>query len=160
LARGLAAGGARVTVCGPSATNERFRFDSLAPAGSSAGTVEFAPVEISHGAHPSDARAVSALRRTLTAVAPDVVHAHGLRAGLVSSLARRGRAGVAAPLVVTLHNAVIARGLRGGVSRVAERVVARSANVVLGASADLVATALAAGAVDARLGPVVAPELP
>jgi glycosyltransferase involved in cell wall biosynthesis len=160
LARGLAAGGARVTVCGPAATNDRFGFDSLAPAGSSTGTVEFAPVEISTGAHPSDARAVAALRRALAAREPDVVHAHGLRAGLVASLARRGPGAVRCPLVVTLHNAVLARGLRGGVSRVAERMVARTASVVLGASADLVASALAAGATDARLGPIAAPELP
>lgn len=160
LARGLATGGARVTVCGPAATSQRFGFDSLAPADGSTGTVDFVAVEISTAAHPSDARAVAALRRTLAAAAPAVVHAHGLRAGLVASLARRVPGAVRCPLVVTLHNAVLAGGLRGGASRVAERVVVRTASVVLGASADLVASALSAGAADARLAPVAAPELP
>jgi glycosyltransferase involved in cell wall biosynthesis len=166
LARRLAAEGAAVTVCGPAATNERFGFDTIAPAppqvphgAADAGRVRFLPVEISMGTHPSDTRAVAALRRMLAHAQPDVVHAHGLRAGLVAALARRARA-ARAPLVVTLHNAVLARGLRGGASRLAERIVARSADVVLGASADLVARAREAGAADARLAPVAAPPLP
>jgi glycosyltransferase involved in cell wall biosynthesis len=147
LTRGLIAGGAQVTVCGPAATDERFDF---------AGTgARFVPVEISAGTHPSDARAVGALRRTLAAATPDLVHAHGLRAGLVAALARPGR-----PLVVTLHNAVLSAGLRGRASRLVERIVARRAQVVLGASADLVARARAIGAADARLAPVAAPTLP
>jgi glycosyltransferase involved in cell wall biosynthesis len=46
------------------------------------------------------------------------------------------------------------------VSRLAERVVARRTRVALGASTDLVERAAAAGATDARLSPVAAPELP
>jgi glycosyltransferase involved in cell wall biosynthesis len=84
-----------------------------------------------------------------------VVHAHGLRAGLVAVLARP-----TVPVVVTWHNAVLAGGLRGRVSRLVERVVARRARVTLGASADLVERAAALGAPDARLGPVAAPALP
>jgi glycosyltransferase involved in cell wall biosynthesis len=164
LARGLSATGATVTVCGPPATNQRFAFDAptgpAGPTGGSGGGVGFLPVEVSAGPHPSDVRAVAALRAALARVRPDVVHAHGLRAGLVASLAGRWRATARYPLVVTLHNAVIARGVRGSASRLAERVVARTADVVLGASADLVASALAAGAADARLGPVAAPVLP
>src|SRR5690606_34353140 len=117
LARGLLAGGAQVTVCGPAATEERFDFT-----GTGAG---FVPVEISAGTHPSDARAIGALRRAIAAAGPDVVHAHGLRAGLVAALARPR-----CPLVVTLHNAVLAHGLRGRASRLVERVVARRARVV------------------------------
>jgi glycosyltransferase involved in cell wall biosynthesis len=149
LAQGLVAGGATVTVCGPAATRDRFDF----------GTAHFVPVEVSASPQPSDARAVGALRRAIGAAAPDVVHAHGLRAGLVAALAGRVRS-TRRPLVVTLHNAVLARGLRGGASRLVERIVARTANVVLGASSDLVARARAMGAVDARLGPVAAPALP
>jgi glycosyltransferase involved in cell wall biosynthesis len=174
LARGLVAGGAEVTVCGPAVTEERFGFTGAG--------ARFVPVEITTGTQPSDARAVRALRRALAAAAPEVVHAHGLRAGLVAVLARGGRRGAAAgppdgpvrrrgalaggagaarrPLVVTLHNAVLARGLRGGASRLVERMVARSADVVLGASGDLVARAAALGAADARLAPVAAPALP
>lgn len=147
LTRGLLAGGAQVTVCGPAATDGRFDFT-----GTRAG---FVPVEISAGTHPSDARAVGALRRALGVAAPDVVHAHGLRAGLVTALARPR-----SPLVVTLHNAVISGGLRGRASRLVERIVARSADVVLAASGDLVARAASLGAADARLAPVAAPALP
>lgn len=189
LARGLAAGGATVTVCGPAATAERFGFgrglgEAWGPErcdGGAAGgpkqdhrerTVPtFIAVEISASPQPSDARAVGALRRALASAAPDVVHAHGLRAGLVAAMARRSSTARSAPwpgrgrpdrrpLVVTLHNAVLARGLRGGASRLVERVVARSADVVLGASGDLVSRAIAMGAADARLGPVAAPVLP
>jgi glycosyltransferase involved in cell wall biosynthesis len=51
-------------------------------------------------------------------------------------------------------------GLRGAVHRVLERVAAGAADVTLGASADLVERARAAGARDARLGEVAAPALP
>jgi glycosyltransferase involved in cell wall biosynthesis len=169
LARGLAAGGARVTVWGPAATNARFRFDSAPgpvtgatdrPAGgdgTSGPRVRFAPLEIAGGAGSSDVRVLRTLRRRLADFRPDVVHAHGLRAGAVAALALRRRA--VAPLVVTLHNAVLSPGVRGGLSRLAERLVARRADVILGASRDLVASAVDAGAADARLGPVAAPQM-
>ncbi|MGB2569885.1 glycosyltransferase family 4 protein [Micromonospora citrea] len=147
VARGLAAAGTPVLVCGPAATQDQFDFTGVG--------ARFAPVEIPASPTPADARAVSALRRTLTAEAVQVVHAHGLRAGLVAALARP-----AAPLVVTWHNAVLAGGLRGQLSRLAERMVARAARVALGASTDLVERAAALGAADARLAPVAAPTLP
>ncbi|MEV0157456.1 glycosyltransferase family 4 protein [Micromonospora sp. NPDC050686] len=147
VARGLAAAGASVLVCGPAATQEQFDFTGAG--------ARFVPVEIPASPTPADARAVAALRRALADAPVDVVHAHGLRAGLVAVLARP-----AVPLVVTWHNAVLAGGLRGRLSRLAERVVARSATVALGASADLVARAAALGATDARLAPVAAPALP
>jgi len=147
LAAGLVAAGGTVTVLGPAATEERFRFTARGAA--------FVPIEIPATPNPRDARAVTGLRRALTANRPDVAHAHGLRAGLVAAAARTG-----VPLVVTWHNAVLARGLRAGASRVAERYVARAAAVTLGASADLVERARAVGAADARLGAVAAPVLP
>ncbi|MFC0005497.1 glycosyltransferase family 4 protein [Micromonospora siamensis] len=147
VARGLAAGGASVLVCGPAATEEQFDFTGVG--------ARFAAVEIPASPTPADARAVTALRRALAATPVDVVHAHGLRAGLVAVLARP-----AAPVVVTWHNAVLAGGLRGRVSRLVERIVARSARVALGASTDLVERAAALGATDARLAPVAAPTLP
>ena len=76
----------------------------------------------------------------------DVVHAHGLRAGLVAGLARTGL-----PLVVTWHNAVLAKGLRGQASALVERIVARGATLTLGASEDLVSRALAVGARNAKI---------
>ncbi|MFC0100049.1 glycosyltransferase family 4 protein [Micromonospora marina] len=147
ITRGLTEAGASVLVCGPAATEEQFDF--------TAAGARFTPVEIPASPTPGDARAVTALRRALTDTPVDVVHAHGLRAGLVAALARP-----AAPLVVTWHNAVLAGGLRGAVSRLVERVVARSVRVALGASADLVDRAAALGAADARLAPVAAPALP
>lgn len=167
LIRGLRAAGDTVTVCGPAATAERFDFGLGAPDNSqgdlradaaATSPVRFVPVEIPANPQPSDARAVAALRRAIADADPDVVHAHGLRAGLVAAVAGRVR-GTRRPLVVTLHNAVLARGLRGGASRLAERIVARSADVVLGASSDLVGRARDMGAADARLGPVAAPRL-
>lgn len=147
LARGLVAAGASVTVCGPAATQEQFNFVATG--------ARFLPVEIPANPTPADARAVVALRRVLAAGKVDVVHAHGLRAGLVATLARPGP-----PVVVTWHNAVLAGGLRARVSRLVERMVARSVRVALGASADLVERATALGASDARLAPVAAPTLP
>jgi glycosyltransferase involved in cell wall biosynthesis len=146
LTRGLAAGGATVTVCGPAATEEQFAFTALGG--------RFVPVEVPANPTAADYRAVGVLRRALSRPV-DVVHAHGLRAGLVAALARP-----AAPLVVTWHNAVLATGWRGHASRLSERVVARRATVNLGASEDLVARAAALGATDARLVPVAAPTLP
>lgn len=147
VARGLVDGGASVLVCGPAATQEQFDFAGVG--------ARFTPVEIPANPTPADVRAVAALRRALAAEPVDVVHAHGLRAGLVAALARP-----AAPLVVTWHNAVLAGGLRGRLSTLAERLVARRARVALGASGDLVARITALGAADARLAPVAAPALP
>ncbi|MFY1632406.1 glycosyltransferase family 4 protein [Solwaraspora sp. WMMB335] len=146
LTRGLRERGIQVTVCGPLATEQQFRFTATGAG--------FVPVEIPADPGPGDVGSVRAVRRVLAA-GPDVVHAHGLRAGLVAALARP-----AAPLIVTWHNSVLGTGLRGRLSRWAQRRVARAAQVTLGASADLVATATALGAPDARLGPVAAPQLP
>jgi glycosyltransferase involved in cell wall biosynthesis len=147
VARGLTEAGASVLVCGPAATQDQFDFTGVG--------ARFTPVEIPARPTPADARAVTALRRALADTPVDVVHAHGLRAGLVAALARP-----VAPLVVTWHNAVLAGGLRGRISRVVEQIVARNVRVALGASADLVARAAAVGAADARLAPVAAPALP
>ncbi|WP_250033521.1 glycosyltransferase family 4 protein [Paractinoplanes maris] len=148
LARGLVAAGCDVLVCGPEATDELFGF---AAAGAT-----FVPVEIPAAPGPQDANAVRQLRGALAARRPDVVHAHGFRAGFVAQLARSGT-----PLVITWHNAVLSRkGLRGQASLLVERVVARTATLTLGASEDLVERATALGARRARLGAVAAPTLP
>src|SRR6185436_13392998 len=103
-----------------------------------------------------DLRAVADLRTALREDPVDVVHAHGLRAGFVAALARRR---TAIPLVVTWHNAILGAGVRARALRAGERVVARSADVTLGASGDLVARAVALGGRDVRSGPVAAPRL-
>jgi glycosyltransferase involved in cell wall biosynthesis len=142
--------GAEVTVCGPAATDELFDF--------SATGATFRPVGISAGLDPvADARAVAALRRATADV--DLVHAHGLRAGLVAVLARGRSAGT--PVVVTLHNALPeGGGLRRRVLQVLERGTVRGADVVLAASGDLAANARRLGARDVRTAPVAAPPLP
>ncbi|MFI5937766.1 glycosyltransferase family 4 protein [Actinoplanes sp. NPDC051494] len=146
LVRGLTGGGCRVLVCGPAATDQHFGF--------SAAGADFAAVEIPASPGPQDSAAIRSLRRALAGRDVDVVHAHGLRASFVACLARPP-----APVVVTWHNAVLAKGLRGSASALVERVVARSATLTLGASQDLVDRARALGARDARLAPVAAPVM-
>ena len=146
LARGLRSAGCEVLVCGPAATDKLFGFSAAGAA--------FVPVEIPANPGAQDAGAVRQLRTALAGRPIDVVHAHGLRAGFVAGLARPG-----VPLVVTWHNAVLAKGLRGQASALVERIVARSAALTLGASEDLAARATALGARNARLGAVAAPVL-
>jgi glycosyltransferase involved in cell wall biosynthesis len=99
-------------------------------------------VEIADRPRPGpDASAVRRLRRLLATEDPQVVHAHGTRAGAFAALALgprgRGPAGLVPALVVTMHNAP-PRGLAAGlVYRGLERVVARRADAVLCASPDL-----------------------
>jgi glycosyltransferase involved in cell wall biosynthesis len=111
LAGGLLSAGAEVLVLGPEATMSLFSvLGSAAPgsgvasrsgAGSgsrgasrsgagSGGGLSFAPVAISDRPRPlRDLRNVVRLRRRLRRFAPDVVHAHGVRAGAMTALARR-----------------------------------------------------------------------
>ena len=89
--RGLAAGllkrGLAATVAGPQVTEDTFGFTSLG--------ADFRPVEIATVPRPvADTKAVNQLRavvanQTAGTTAPIVVHAHGLRAGLVAGLAVR-----------------------------------------------------------------------
>ncbi|MEU4117871.1 glycosyltransferase family 4 protein [Kitasatospora sp. NPDC028055] len=156
LAQGLVAHGVIVTVCAPAGTDALFGFSRT---GARFHTVDITPTS---GAR-SDATAIGELRRAFTGA--DVVHAHGLRAGLLSDLALRtaGRfPGLRpeTPLVVTSHHALLATGMERRLQRLMERRVARAADLVLGASSDLVARARELGATDARLGPVAAPPMP
>jgi glycosyltransferase involved in cell wall biosynthesis len=131
----------RVVVAGPEPTQQTFDFTGTG--------AHFVPVRITRPG--TEALAVPALRRATTGV--DVVHAHGLRAGLAAVLNRRR------PLVVTLHNTVLNEGPSRALLTAGERVVARGADAVLGASPDLVERACALGARDARFVPVAAPRL-
>ncbi|MFD0276873.1 glycosyltransferase family 4 protein [Kitasatospora sp. NPDC127111] len=156
LAQGLVAHGVTVTVCAPAGTDALFGFSR---SGARFHLVDITPTA---GAR-SDATAIGELRRAFTGA--DVVHAHGLRAGLLSDLALRtaGRfPGLRpeTPLVVTSHHALLATGMERRLQRLMERRVARAADLVLGASSDLVARARELGATDARLGPVAAPPMP
>ncbi|GAA2498889.1 glycosyltransferase family 4 protein [Streptomyces thermolineatus] len=149
LARGLAARGVGVTVCGPSGADSGFGF--------TAAGARFAPVEIGRRASArGDAAAVAALRAVCAGA--DVVHAHGVRAGLLASVAV-GAAPLAprrrVPLVVTWHAVARAEGPRARLVELLERRVVRAADLVLGASSAVVDRARALGARDARLASVV-----
>ncbi|MFD7030558.1 glycosyltransferase family 4 protein [Streptomyces sp. NPDC059917] len=133
LANGLAARGLRVTVCAPAEAEWEYDFTGAG--------AQFAP------------DAVSALRAACAGA--DVVHAHGVQAGMRAALALRGRR---VPLVVTWHGGGPgAKGALGRLARLMERRVARAAAVVLGTSSDQVDLARLRGARDARLAPVTVP---
>ncbi len=146
MAGRLAASGVEVTVCGPASTEKQFHFTERG--------ASFIPVEIPANLHPSDMGAVRTLRQVMMRDRPEVLHAHGLRAGLAAALARPP-----CPFVVTWHNAPLRAGLRGRMHTLVERIVARAADVTLCASADLEARAKAVGAKDVRFFPVAAPPL-
>jgi glycosyltransferase involved in cell wall biosynthesis len=129
LAAGCTAGGAAVTVLGP--TSAVGSWCAALPG------VTITPVEFGSRPRPTDAAAVLHLRRAFRDA--DVVHAHGLRAGAQSVLARAGLRGRARPgLVVTVHNAPPAGGAAAAAVYLAlERIVARGADLVLCVSSDL-----------------------
>ena len=83
LAAGCAARGVRVEVFGPAQTDRDFAFARRRGGGS-------ASPRWSIGERPRllrDLRAIARLRRLLRAWRPDVVHAHGLRAGALTAIA-------------------------------------------------------------------------
>jgi len=146
LAAGCAARGVPAEVFGPAQTDRDFAFSAVV-----GGRVSFTPVEIADRPRVRrDLRAIRRLRRLIAAWRPDVVHAHGLRAGALTAIALAFiRPTVYAPrpaLVVTVHNAPAAGGVTGAIYRVLELIVARGADSVLGVSADLEGRMRAAGA--------------
>ena len=154
LAVGCAARGLRVEVFGPAQTDRDFAFGGAAPG------VGFTVVEIADRPRlPGDLRAIGRLRRLFRAWEPDVVHAHGLRAGALAAIAvafvRAARSRPA--LVVTVHNAPPAGGMTGAIYRVLELIVARNADSVLCVSADLEDRMRTAGA--RRVGHAVVPAV-
>jgi glycosyltransferase involved in cell wall biosynthesis len=147
LAEGCAARGLTVTVFGPAATK------SLFPG------VPFDAVDIGSRPRPArDVPAVLRLRGLLAGCAPDVVHAHGLRAGAAAALALRkmGR-GRRPALQVTVHNAAPAGIASLVIYRALERRVARRSDSVLCVSADLARRMRRAGARHVAVAVVVAP---
>ena len=139
---------AAVTVYGPAATGQRFF---------RRGPAAFVPVEIADRPRPArDAAAVLRLRRLLARARPDVVHAHGLRAGALAALAlawpRRAPA-----LLVTVHNAPATGRAAGLAYGTLARIVARRADAVTCVSGDLAARMRRLGAHDGGRALVPAP---
>lgn len=138
LARGIAAAGLTVRVFGPAGTDDVVGAWS-GPAGDGP-AVDVATVAVGVRPRPArDAAAVWRLRRLLTEAAPDVVHAHGMRAGALAALALRPRprSGEPPSLVVTVHNAPPPGAAARAVYSLLGRIVARTADDVLCVSPDL-----------------------
>jgi len=145
LARGLAGREVPVRVATSAATAARFDFGPV-------------PVTLAWpGGRPTPA-GLAALRRLRAQVAgADVVHAHGHQAGLLAVLLaatvrRRPK------VVVSWHNAVLGGGAGRRARGLLEALQARRADLVTGASADLVDRARSLGASAPRLAPVAAPD--
>lgn len=100
--------------------------------------VVFESVEIADRPRPvRDAAAVARLRRMLANARPDVVHAHGMRAGAIAALALTPARRHGPALVVTVHNGPPAATASRTVYGVLERVVVRRSDTVLCVSRDL-----------------------
>ena len=139
LASGLVARGVRVNVCAPAEAERTYDFTGVG--------AQHVPV-----ARSADPLSVAALR--IACLDADLVHAHGLQAGLRAALAIGG---LHIPLIVTWHTRAHAEGARAPLVRLFERRVVRAASVVLGTSSDLVDRARHRGARDARLAAVAFP---
>lgn len=140
LARQYARGGHTVGVIGPRATQDRFGFDDRP-------RVLFAPLDVGTSLRPDDLRRVADLRRLITSFRADAVHAHGFRASLLTAGALRTVRRADRPVFVsTWHNAILSAGARAAVERRAATAIARTADVVLGVSPDLVDLARECGA--------------
>ena len=96
--------------------------------------------------------------------ASDIVHAHGHQGALLATLATIGLGRspnlIAPKLIVSQHNAVLEGSGRQGLKRLAQRWVARHADLVTGASSDLVTEAATFGAHRAELAEVPSPRVP
>ncbi len=151
LAGGYAARGVAAEVFGPAQTDRDFAFSAQAG---------FTPVEIAGRPRVlHDLRAIARLRRLIRAWQPDVMHAHGLRAGALTAIAlafvRPSMYHPRPALVVTVHNAPAVGGVTGAIYRVLELIVARTADSVLCVSPDLEQRMRTAGA--RRVGRALVP---
>ena len=190
LARGCAARGAMVRVYGPAAAGPWLALDGGPPPSrggaadpaaaasrptpggparwlSHAGSAmpgpgwDFSTVAIAGRPRPArDAAAVLRLRRLLARDTPDVLHAHGLRAGALAALALAVPGTPRTALVVTVHNAPPARGPAAALYAGLEVIVARRADAVLTVSGDLDARMRRKGARLAGRALVPAPARP
>ena len=105
-----------------------------------------------------DLAAATTLRRALHQHGTEVVHAHGFRAGAIAALAVRLMRRRPA-LVTTWHSMPYPGPSPWMTVGAGERLVARSSDVTLAPSADLLGRARGVGAHRARLSPVAAPAV-
>jgi glycosyltransferase involved in cell wall biosynthesis len=126
--------------------------------------VAFSAVRIAARPRAGDAVSVLRLRKLLLRAAAGgpgghVAHAHGMRAGALTVLARSLVPGARRPgIVVTVHNAPPDGGASALVYLVLERVVARGADLVLCVSPDLERRMRAAGARRVERAVIAAPD--
>lgn len=151
LARELGAAGHEIGVVGPAATDAHFGFSALPG-------VRFAALELGTGIGAKDAVLVRRLTRLVRSFDAEIVHAHGFRAGLITQLGLR-RLTPGPRFILSLHNQASGQGLRGRVETTIETLLARGADLTLGASQDRVDRARELGARDARFLPAAAPEV-
>ncbi len=154
VTRGLLERGDRVVVIGPQATEDQFGFKRAG--------ARFIPVEIPTGNDAvAQGKAVVRLRRLLRGPGgstPDIVHAHGLRAGLAARLARP----MGSRLVTSwhIHLDTSGGGVKNRLLRETENAVARGSDVCLCTDPDQVQVVVAGGGRDVRYAPAAAPALP
>ena len=151
LARDLAASGHELGVIGPASTDEHFGFSSLPG-------VRFAALDMGTGIGARDGALIIRLRKLIGTFTAEIVHAHGFRAGFVALLAARSLRH-RPRLIISLHNRASGQGLRATVETGIETLLAKGADLTIGASADLVDRARELGARDARFVPAAAPEV-
>jgi glycosyltransferase involved in cell wall biosynthesis len=156
LAGGCAARGATVHVYGPAVTGA-----GLWPAGGAQPGWDFSVVDIADGPRPArDLAAMLRVRRLVARDTPDVLHAHGLRAGALAALALAIPGTPRTTLAVTVHNGPPAAGPAAAVYAGLERIVAHRADAVLTVSGDLAARMHRRGARLAGRALVPAPAAP
>jgi glycosyltransferase involved in cell wall biosynthesis len=142
LVRGLTDEGWRVVVATAPVTAARFDLG--------------AHVEVSWPGRQPAAAWRSLRRLRALASGADVVHAQGHQAGLVALAATCCGRG-APPVIISWHNAVLGSGILRRVRTLLERVQVRRADLMTGASQDLVDRAKSLGARRAELAEVAAP---
>jgi glycosyltransferase involved in cell wall biosynthesis len=150
LAAGFVDRGDAVLVVGPPETEERFGFRAKG--------ARFVPAPITAKPSPELPLAWWAARNALRGVTGrgvDLVHAHGMTAGMTALAARPP----GAALVTTWHNTQLATGLKRRAYELVEKRLARGVDVALAISSDLHAHLVALGAADARLAQAPAPPL-
>ncbi|WP_026923835.1 glycosyltransferase family 4 protein [Glycomyces arizonensis] len=150
VASGLVDRGDAVLVVGPPETEERFGFRSRG--------ARFAPAPITAKPSPQLPTAWWATFNALRGVTGrgvDLVHAHGMTAGLTALAARPA----GAALVTTWHNTQLTSGIKRRLYDQAEKRLARGVDVALAISSDLHEHLIDLGAADARTAQAPAPPL-